>query len=63
VRTQAAKALLAYQKPKQRAKPLSKTPAQLHRQNALSVEQQAQAEWRRKSEEIRKRHAEKQNDS
>lgn len=59
IRVQAAKSLMAYQQPKQRAKPVSKTPTQLHRQNAMSAEQQAQAEWRRKAEEIRRKHREK----
>ncbi|NPU91921.1 MAG: hypothetical protein HPY82_08405 [Gammaproteobacteria bacterium] len=61
VRVQAAKSLMAYQQPKQRAKPVSKTPTQLHNQSETKAEAAAQAEWRAKADEIRKRHAEKQN--
>ena len=59
VRVQAAKSLMAYQQPKQRAKPLSKTPTQLHHQNKASAEAAAQEDWRRRSEEIRRKHLEK----
>lgn len=59
VRVQAAKSLLAYQLPKRRAKPVSKTPTQMQRQNDLSAEAEARAEWRRRSEEIKRKHEEK----
>lgn len=59
VRVQAAKCLMGYQQPKQRAKPMSKSPGQLHRQNELSAEAVAKAEWRARAEEIRRKHREK----
>ena len=60
-RIQAAKSLMSYQQPKQRAKPTSKTPTELQRQNDRSAESAARAEWREKSEAIRRRHKEKTN--
>src|SRR5690606_36199080 len=63
LRIAAAKACLPFTSPKARAPVQSPAPKQLRRQTTLTAEQQAQAEWRAKSEEIRKRHAEKQNDS
>lgn len=59
VRVQAAKSLMAYQQPKQRAKPVSKTPTELARQNERSTEQQTQEAWRQKAEAIRAKHREK----
>ncbi len=58
IRVQAAKSLMAYQQPKQRAKPASKTPAQLRRQSEVGAESAAQAEWRAKAEDIRRKHLE-----
>lgn len=61
VRVQAAKSLMAYQQPKQRAKPISKTPTELANQNERSTEHQTQEAWRQKAEAIRRKHQEKQN--
>lgn len=61
IRVQAAKSLMAYQQPKQRAKPISKTPTELARHNERSAEQQEQEAWRLKAEAIRRKHQEKQN--
>lgn len=63
LRIAAAKACLPFTSPKARAPVQSPTPTKLRSQNKLSAEQQAQAEWREKSEAIRRKHKEKsQND-
>jgi len=53
VRVTAAKALIQYQKAKQRAPVKSKTPSQLHKQSISSVEKAASDEFEKKANQIR----------
>ena len=55
VRVTAAKALIQYQKAKQRAPVKSKTPSQLYAQSISSVEKAISEEFEKKANQIRKK--------
>lgn len=56
VRVQAARALLPYQAPRQRAPVSARTPKQLQHGEQLDAEAAAREEWRKRSAAIRARH-------
>jgi hypothetical protein len=56
VRVQAARALLPYQAPRQRAPVSARTPKQLQHFEQLDAEAAAREEWRKRSATIRARH-------
>jgi len=57
VRVQAAKAILPFQVRRQRAPLAAPPPRAMQHAADLSAEEQAREAWRRKSEEVRARHA------